>query len=150
MQRARSSCRSGLTGPHIQHAMKFLDESVPRGVNLQAHDSAYASAAGKALLSGMPAAREEDLLARIPLPKGNRRTPRTREALERDLDISARRGWYMTRGEFLPDVTAVSTHITLNGELHAGVIAGPSVRVGRQLARLVSLVVGFIAREGAR
>jgi IclR family acetate operon transcriptional repressor len=110
----------------------------------------YASAAGKALLGGMSAARREKLLTEIPLLKRNQHSLRSREALERDLAKSARRGWYMTRGEFLPGVTAVATPITLNDELYAIVIAGPSVRVGRQIPRLVSLVVGFLGRESAQ
>jgi len=110
----------------------------------------YASAAGKALLGGMPAAQRERLLAGLPLQKRNRHTLRTHEALARDLAHSARRGWYMTRGEFLPGVTALATPITLNDELHAVVVAGPSVRVGRQLARLANLVVGFVGRERLR
>jgi IclR family acetate operon transcriptional repressor len=109
----------------------------------------YASAAGKALLGGMPAARKKELLDEIPLQKRNRHTLRTREALERDLALSSRRGWYLSRGEFLPDVTAVATHLLLNDELYAVVIAGPSQRVGRQLARLASLVAGFIARANS-
>lgn len=106
----------------------------------------YASAAGKALLGALPPGEQHELLDRIPLVERNPNTIVSRPALEQDLARSAERGWYMTRGEFLPGVTAVSAPFRIDDELYAIVIAGPSSRMDARLDTHVGLVTGFARR----
>lgn len=103
----------------------------------------YASAAGKALLGAVPGDEREQLLSRMPLLERTPTTIRTREALELEIDRSIERGWFMTSGEFLTDVTAVSVSVELSDELYAVVIAGPSARMTAQLEAHVDLLTAF-------
>ena len=108
----------------------------------------YASAAGKALLGSVPEDEREHLLSRMPLLERTPTTIRTREALVLEINRSVERGWFMTSGEFLTDVTAVSVSIELSDELYAVVIAGPSARMTAQLEAHVSLLTAFRKRTG--
>lgn len=103
----------------------------------------YASAAGKALLGSLDAQTQAEIIEEIDLLKRNPRTIVDRQALLEDLTTSAARGWYMTRGEFLPEVTAVAVPILLSGEHYAAVVAGPSARMEAKLHAHVELVMGF-------
>lgn len=109
----------------------------------------YASAAGKALLGAVPEDEREQLLSRMPLVERNPNTIVTREALELDMQRSIERGWFMTRGEFLPDVTAVAVPVQLSDELYAVVIAGPSARMAARLDAHVELLMAFIQRAAS-
>ncbi len=106
----------------------------------------YASAAGKAFLGAMDPEEREVTLDRIPLLERNPNTIVSRRTLELDLNRSIKRGWFMTRGEFLPDVTAVATPLRLRDELYAVVVAGPSSRVEKRLDVHVRLVTAFAGR----
>ena len=88
----------------------------------------------------------EAILERIPLLKRNSNTIVTREALDADLAESIRRGWFLTRGEFILDVTAVGAPITLGGETYAVVVAGPSARMEACLEKHVKLIARFSQR----
>lgn len=106
----------------------------------------YASAAGKSLLGAMTMDEREAMLARIPLLKRNSNTIVTREALDADLAESIQRGWFLTRGEFILDVTAVGAPVTLGDETYAVVIAGPSARMEASLEKHVKLIGTFRQR----
>ena len=106
----------------------------------------YASAAGKSLLGAMPLDEREAMLDRIPLLKRNSSTIVTRQALNADLAESIQRGWFLTRGEFIPDVTAVGAPVTLSGETYAVVVAGPSARMDACLEKHVKLIARFSQR----
>jgi IclR family transcriptional regulator, acetate operon repressor len=109
----------------------------------------HASAAGKALLGSVPAEERAGLLEEIELVKRNPQTIADRKALLRDLEASAERGWYMTKGEFLPDVTAVAAPLRLAGEAYAVVVAGPSARMEAKLQQHIGLVTSFATLEAA-
>ena len=106
----------------------------------------YASAAGKSLLGAMTIEDREAMLARIPLVKRNANTIVTRKALDADLAESIQRGWFLTRGEFIADVTAVGTPFTLGDETYAVVIAGPSARMESNLEKHIQLIKTFRQR----
>jgi IclR family acetate operon transcriptional repressor len=106
----------------------------------------YASAAGKALLGAVDLEERERLLEGMPLMQRNPNTIVTREALDADIRRSLERGWSMTKGEFLSDVTAAATSVTLNGEPYAAVIAGPSARMETRIDAHVALLKVFAER----
>lgn len=107
----------------------------------------YASAGGKALLGIMPPEQRNEALEHIDLVPRHPNTIVTLEALELDLARSAERGWYMTQGEFLPDVTAVAAPLVLGDEFYAVVVAGPSARIEARLALHVELVTQFVRQQ---
>lgn len=109
----------------------------------------YASAAGKALLGAAPLPDRDRLLQGIALVERNPQTIVTREALDLDLQRSNERGWFMTRGEFLPDVTAVAVPVELNHDPYAVVIAGPSARMVAHLDAHVTLLKEFVGRAAS-
>jgi IclR family acetate operon transcriptional repressor len=103
----------------------------------------YASAVGKALLGVLPEAERETLLASEPFAKRNRQTITSRAALLKDVETSRARGWYMTRGEFFDDVSAIADAIRIGDEYYAFAIAGPSTRIEPALERHVKLITAF-------
>lgn len=109
----------------------------------------YASAAGKALLGALEPQERAALLDRMTLLERNPNTIVSRDVLEKDLAESAARGWYLSKGEFLPDVTAVSAPLRIDEELYSVVVAGPSERMQPRIEQHVASVTSF-ARRAAR
>jgi DNA-binding IclR family transcriptional regulator len=109
----------------------------------------YASAAGKALLGALPAQDREQLIDRMELRQRTPQTITSRKALERDLAASIKRGWFMTQGEFLPEVTAIALPVLLADDHYAIVIAGPSARMARGLEDHVKLLKALAHRAAA-
>lgn len=92
----------------------------------------HSSAIGKALLGSLPVDALRAWLDKRLLPKVTEATLAGREQLEKDLDISRSRGYFMTRGENVADVSAVSASLILNNELFAIAVAGPGPRIDSQ------------------
>jgi DNA-binding IclR family transcriptional regulator len=92
----------------------------------------HSSSIGKALLGSLPVDAMKDWLDKRPLRKVTKATLTSREQLEKDLDISRARGYFMTRGENVADVSAISASVILNNELFAIAVAGPGPRIDSQ------------------
>lgn len=113
----------------------------------------HSSAIGKALLGSV---KEPDLRAALEGRQLNAATPNTltdREALTEDILESRRRGYFLTRGENVPDVWAVSAFLTVNTETLAVAIAGPRHRMENSVAECAHLLLAtcsFISRQWAR
>lgn len=106
----------------------------------------YASAAGKALLGCLPEGERLALVKGMKMVKRSQRTITTQKELLHDIDLSLQRGWFMTRGEYLADVCAISVPLHLSGECYAVVIAGPLNRVEPRLQQHVKLITA-VARQ---
>jgi DNA-binding IclR family transcriptional regulator len=89
----------------------------------------HSSSAGKALLGAMPLVERAALLGALRLTRVTPNTIVRREALEQDLAAGAKRGWYATRGENVPDVHALAAPARIYGESYAIVVAGPAHRI---------------------
>jgi DNA-binding IclR family transcriptional regulator len=96
--------------------------------------SVHASSAGKALLGAMSGDERTALLANLELTRVTPGTITSREALEKDIAAGQARGWYATRGENVADVHAIAAPVTLGGQVHAVVVAGPAPRMQSALA----------------
>jgi DNA-binding IclR family transcriptional regulator len=113
----------------------------------------HSSAIGKALIGSM---KEPDLrafLAGRPLPAATEATFTDTEALVADVLESRRRGYFLTRGENVPDVWAVSAFMTVNTETLAMAVAGPRHRMESNIgecAQLLLATCSFISRQGSR
>ncbi len=100
----------------------------------------HSSAIGKAALSRMNANEfrhfiESDTLARI--------TPNTISepaCLAEEIDLGRKQGFFVTRGENVVDVMAISVPFVCNNEVYAIAIAGPINRMESQLPFLIELL----------
>jgi IclR family transcriptional regulator, acetate operon repressor len=92
---------------------------------------AYASSAGKALLATLPRDRLHELYPEPGLRAVNRRTLRTRAALERELESVRRRGYAVNVGEAEPGITAAGAALAgLPGGERVGVsVSAPDSRI---------------------
>jgi IclR family transcriptional regulator, acetate operon repressor len=113
----------------------------------------HSSAIGKALLGSL---KEPDLraaLAERPLPAITAGTITDTQALVADILESRRRGYFVTRGENVPDVWAVSAFLNVNAETLAVAIAGPRHRMENNVvecAQLLLATCSFIARQSVK
>jgi DNA-binding IclR family transcriptional regulator len=110
----------------------------------------HASAIGKALLGGLKDAALATSLAALPLPRVTPRTLTDPRRLAEDIAEGRRRGYYVTRGENVPDVWAVSTALALDGQTLAVAIAGPRHRMEARVvecAQLLLATCGLITRQ---
>jgi DNA-binding IclR family transcriptional regulator len=92
-------------------------------------------------------------LAARPLPAITGATLTDPEALVNDILESRRRGYFVTRGENVPDVWAVSAFLSVNSETLAIAIAGPRHRMENNVLEHAQLLVAscsFIAKQWSR
>ena len=113
----------------------------------------HSSSIGKALLGSL---KEPELRAQItnrPLPAITGSTLTEPEALVNDILESRRHGYFVTRGENVPDVWAVSAFLSINSEMLAVAIAGPQHRMENNIlecAQLLLATCSFISRQWDR
>jgi DNA-binding IclR family transcriptional regulator len=113
----------------------------------------HSSAIGKALMGSL---KEPELRAALESLELKPATPATltdREALIEDILESRRRGYFLTRGENVPDVWAVSAFLMVNTETLAVAIAGPRHRMENSVpecAQLLLATCSFISRQWSR
>ena len=113
----------------------------------------HSSAIGKALLGSL---KEPELRAQMALRELPEVTPATItdiDALIADILESRRRGYFVTRGENVADVWAVSAFLEVNAETLGIAIAGPRNRMEENVvecAQLLLATCGAIARQWAR
>lgn len=89
----------------------------------------HSSAIGKALLATMSAEERNQVLPSDPLDQNTGKTLATRASLERDLERSAKRGWYAALGESVAELEAVALPVRFAGGIFAIAVAGPATRV---------------------
>src|SRR5690606_25684648 len=85
----------------------------------------HSNSLGKALLSLMNEAERRKLMKGREMERLTERTLVTLEDLERELKVSAERGWFQNLGESIPDVGAVAWPVQISGGEYAVSIAGP-------------------------
>jgi DNA-binding IclR family transcriptional regulator len=112
----------------------------------------HSSAIGKALLGSL---KEKEMRAVIDSLKMSAITANTltdKDNLIQDLRESRKHGYFITRGENVPDVWAVSTFVSMGAETFAVAIAGPAHRMEGNLKECANLLVSacrLLARHGA-
>lgn len=110
----------------------------------------HSSAIGKALIGSLKEAELRALLGGRALPAVTGTTFTDEEALIADILESRRRGYFLTRGENVADVWAVSAFLSVNSETLAVAIAGPRHRMENSIpecAQLLLATCSFIARQ---
>lgn len=98
----------------------------------------HSSSIGKALLGTLEPSDLDKLLKSLPLKQVTKATITNRQKLIADLERSRRRGFFMTVGENVADVTAVAAGLRLNFELYGIAIAGPMSRMREKLSMHIS------------
>ena len=113
----------------------------------------HSSSIGKALLGSLKEPEMRAQIANRPLPAITGSTLTEPDALVHDILESRRRGYFVTRGENVPDVWAVSAFLSVNSEMLAVAIAGPRHRMENNItecAQLLLATCSFISRQWAR
>ncbi|MEP9356478.1 IclR family transcriptional regulator [Xanthobacter sp. KR7-65] len=100
----------------------------------------HSSSIGKALLSLSPGSSLDALAGKAPLPAVTANTITDPERLKADLDAGRARGYFITRGENVADVTALSVALDLDGMAIGIAVAGP----GYRMAKAVETVAGHL------
>ncbi len=101
----------------------------------------HSSAIGKALVGSLKEAEMRVQIAEQGLLAVTEHTLTDADALVRDLQESRRRGYFVTRGENVPDVWAASAFLTMQSETLAIAVAGPRHRMEPQLAACARTLV---------
>lgn len=113
----------------------------------------HSSAIGKALMGSLKEPELRTALKSLDLKAATPATLTDREALVGDILESRRRGYFLTRGENVPDVWAVSAFLTVNAQTLAVAIAGPRHRMETSVAESAQLLLAtcsFISRQWSR
>jgi len=113
----------------------------------------HSSSIGKALLGMLERAELTKLLKHLQLKQVTGATIVNRQQLIADLERSRRRGFFMTAGENVPDVLALSVGLRLNPEVYGIAIAGPMSRMREKLSahipalKMASAAIAELSRE---
>lgn len=113
----------------------------------------HSSAIGKALLGSLKETELRAQIANRPLSAITGNTLTDPDVLVADILDSRRRGYFVTRGENVPDVWAVSAFLSVNSESLAVAIAGPRHRMESNVlecAQLLLATCSFISRQWLR
>lgn len=105
----------------------------------------HSSSIGKAVLSSLQPARLEALLQKIQLERVTRNTITSKSRLRSEIQAGIRRGYQMTAGENLADVSAIAAPLLIDGQVYGVGIAAPLARMERQLGRLTGLLGGAMS-----
>jgi DNA-binding IclR family transcriptional regulator len=109
----------------------------------------YSSAVGKAILGSLKQAELRKLAAALALEPVTDATITDADKLAGEILEGRRRGYFVTRGENVADVWAVSAFFTVNEETFAVAIAGPAHRLEKSVeacARQVAAACRELAR----
>lgn len=140
-----------ILGKRQADAVLYLDViEGPHTVRYTARPGEYkplhSSSIGKAMLGSLPARALADWLDSHPLPAITARTFVDARRLRADLETSRRRGWFMTRGENVEDVTALAVALSIRDETFGLAVAGPSHRMEKRIDALAAQLVAARAR----
>jgi DNA-binding IclR family transcriptional regulator len=93
----------------------------------------YLTSSGKALLSAIPDAERPAVLSKLNGLNGVRLAPSHRSQLIEELRQSAKRGWFLGRGESVIDVMGVAAPVYVAGDVLSVAVTGPMNRMEPKL-----------------
>ena len=106
----------------------------------------HTTAVGKAILGSMTLKERDKRLGKSALKRLTDNTLVDRDALEQDLARSKSRGWYIARGENIPDLCAVAVPVHINGQVFAIGLGGPFQRFITEIDRHADTLVSAVSR----
>ena len=104
----------------------------------------HSSSIGRALLGAMSPDKRDELIRKQELDYPDAK-PVNRKTLDKELALSAKRGWYVSTDEPLEGVTAVAIPLTVAGSKLAVAVAGPTARMQPSIARHAAVLVECFA-----
>jgi len=113
----------------------------------------HSSSIGKALIGSLKEPQLKAAVAALEMPRITSHTHTDAQELLDDLLASRQRGYFLTRGENVADVWALSAFLNVNAETLAIAIAGPHHRMEKTLfesAQLLLATTSHIARQWNR
>jgi len=117
----------------VLHAEKRLRLALKPGDHVR---SLYASSAGKAVLSTLDPDALAEFFSHTRLVPLTPRTVTRKAELQRELKVSAQRGWFLNNEETVEDSLTVSGIFTLHGSIYVVTIAGSLKPMERKLERV--------------
>lgn len=108
----------------------------------------HSSAIGKSMLGILSEAARDRLLGKLDLARITDRTITDAAMLRQDLAASQARGYFVTRGENVPDVMAISVARKVADEPYGIAVAGPLGRIESRLDELVAALLESAAALG--
>jgi DNA-binding IclR family transcriptional regulator len=147
MQALRDTTRETvILGKRRQHEVVYLE--VLEGPEVIRYSAGpgdtkplHSTCIGKALLSALKDADLCALLAGSALPRITGTTITDRLALQAEIAEGRTRGCFVTRGENVPDVTAMAVPLTIANEIFGLAVAGPSHRMDAREADIRAALV---------
>lgn len=106
----------------------------------------HSTAIGKAILGSLTKKERDAVLKKIGLDRFTDNTIIDRGELELELDRSRKRGWYVARGENIPDLCAVAAPVQINGQVFALGLGGPFHRFITEIDRHGAALVEVAGR----
>jgi len=135
---------------HVVESKSVIRYSAAVGKLLPIHTTA----AGRAVLSQMPAATRDALLAKVSFTAYQPNSLMSRQAVLEEIEISLSRGWFQANTEFTPDVCGLAFVLPIMGRKMSVAIGGPSFRMqprmhelGTSVKRRVDLLLAEIEAE---
>ena len=128
------------------HPIRF---SVTEGTEIR---SLYATSAGKAVLSTLPAAALKEHIQSAELKRMTDKTITSRSRLLADIAEGKKRGWFVNREESLAGVVTLSSVFLWHRAAHVITVAGPAARMEPKLklaAKLVMEACRILGESGA-
>jgi DNA-binding IclR family transcriptional regulator len=101
----------------------------------------YSSSIGKALLGSLKEPELRRVVDTLELKSVTPNTVTDKEGLIEEILDSRKRGFFVTRGENVPDVWAVASFVSVNAETFAVAVAGPGHRIEKSCDVCAQLVV---------
>ena len=93
----------------------------------------HSSSIGKALLAAKPGRARDEAIAKLRLDAMTENTIVDRARLSEEIELTASRGYSITRGENVVDVMAIASTVKFGGDVYGIAVAGPMHRMAEQV-----------------
>jgi len=139
-----------LLGQRQNNQVVYLDvvegrHSIRYSAQIGDHKPLHSSAIGKALLGLMKDEELDTLLRAHPLPRITSNTITDPAKLLAEVKTGRTRGYFVTRGENVTDVTAVAAIVRLHGEPFGIAVAGPTHRMEPDITAMTEKLMDVIS-----
>jgi IclR family transcriptional regulator, acetate operon repressor len=129
---------------HVLESSQMIRYAAPVG----ALKPLPSTAIGKAFLGELPDDELASYLSKIELVRVTPSTIVSREQLLADIQRSRKRGYFVTRGENIPDVMAIARAFEMDGELLALAVAGPIHRLEPKISSIGQALISATSTAG--
>jgi DNA-binding IclR family transcriptional regulator len=106
----------------------------------------HITAAGRAILAQYPDSEREATLNSIKYTSYEKTAFMTADAVERDIQQSARNGWYFNPGDYQAGVAGIAVPFPFKHHRYAVVLGGPVSRIENRVSQLGKLLKKSVAR----